>query len=61
MSFQSLADFLAMGGHGVYVWLCYGTSVLVVLANVLAVRRQRRATLRELAATTRRRSAGRMG
>ena len=49
MSFDSFADLLAMGGHGFYVWLCYGASAVVVLANVLAVRGQRRRTLRELA------------
>ncbi|MBH81856.1 MAG: heme exporter protein CcmD [Gammaproteobacteria bacterium] len=49
MSFDSVPEFFAMGGHGLYVWLCYATSLVVVLVNVLAVRHQRRAAMRELA------------
>ena len=48
MSFDSVPEFFAMGGHGLYVWLCYATSLVVVLVNVLAVRHQRRAAMREL-------------
>lgn len=40
--FDSFADFLAMGKHGFYVWLCYGISALVILANVVAPIRQRK-------------------
>ena len=29
--FETFGDFIAMGGHGFYVWLCYGI-VLVGLA-----------------------------
>lgn len=49
MSFASVAEFVAMGGHGLYVWLCYGASVLVVMGNVLLVRRQQVRMLRDLA------------
>lgn len=28
--FSGLADFLAMDGHGVYVWFCYGVTLLVL-------------------------------
>ena len=27
-----MSDFLAMGGHGVYVWTAYGLSLLVLVA-----------------------------
>lgn len=30
MAFDSLADFLAMGGHGLYVWLAYGSSAFII-------------------------------
>lgn len=40
--FDSFADFLAMGKHGFYVWLCYGITALVILANVVAPIRQRK-------------------
>lgn len=58
MSFSSLAEFLAMGGHALYVWLSYGAALLVVLYNVLSLRLARRRHIRE--ATDRlRRNAGR--
>lgn len=56
IAFESFADFLAMGGHGLYVWSTYGlcaalmtwTAVLPLLArrrylNDLARRRRREA------------------
>lgn len=48
MNFDSLADFAAMGGHGLYVWLSYGVALLVVAANLLAVSLGQRNQLREL-------------
>lgn len=54
MSFDSFADFLAMGRHGLYVWLSYGVALLVIAANVLALRRSRRKLLRQLKASARR-------
>ena len=35
MSFESFSDFLAMGGHGLYVWLSYGVAALIFIANVI--------------------------
>lgn len=35
MKFDSLADFLAMGGHGLYVWLAYGIALVILVLNVL--------------------------
>lgn len=58
MSFVSLSDFLAMGGHGLYVWLSYGATGLVVLANVMALRISRGRFLRESRALERRAAAG---
>lgn len=44
MSFSSLEEFLAMGGHGLYVWLSYGAGLIIVVFNVIAARvKQRRA------------------
>jgi heme exporter protein D len=43
MSFGSVSEFLAMGGHGLYVWLSYGAASIIVLYNVISVQvRQRR-------------------
>ncbi|NQD38217.1 heme exporter protein CcmD [Permianibacter sp. IMCC34836] len=33
--FSSFADFLAMGGHGFYVWLAYGVGLLIFLFLLL--------------------------
>ena len=34
MSFENFSDFLAMGGHGLYVWLSYGVALVIFVANV---------------------------
>ncbi len=49
MSFGSLAEFLAMGGHGLYVWLSYGAALLVVVLNTAWVPVSRRRAIREAA------------
>ncbi len=54
MSFESINEFLAMGGHGLYVWLAYGATVVVVLANVVSIRFARRRYAREALALERR-------
>jgi len=54
MAFDSIADFLAMGKHGPYVWSAYGVTTLVVLWNVLQPLFRRRQLLREQAAALRR-------
>ena len=44
MNWDSLADFLAMGGYGLYVWGSYGvTFLLIVLELALLVARHRAA------------------
>ncbi len=34
MYFESFADFIAMGKHGVYVWSAYGITLAVLALNV---------------------------
>ncbi|WP_028302141.1 heme exporter protein CcmD [Oceanospirillum beijerinckii] len=42
MHFDSFADFINMGGHGLYVWLAYGlTATLLVINFVLPVMHKR--------------------
>ena len=36
MFFDSFSDFIAMGGHGLYVWLAYGIALVVVLFNIVS-------------------------
>ena len=38
MSIESVIEWAAMGRHGLYVWLAYGTSLLVLAALVLESR-----------------------
>ncbi|MDX1451927.1 MAG: heme exporter protein CcmD [Oleiphilaceae bacterium] len=57
MSFDSFGDFIAMGGHGLYVWLCYGVGLLVLLLNWLGARSARAGMIRQLAQRQRREQA----
>ena len=47
MSFSSFSEFLAMGGHGLYVWLSYGLGVAVILINLVVPWLQRNRLLAE--------------
>lgn len=51
-----MSDFLAMGGHGPYVWSAYAVTAVVVALNIWAARR---AHLRALERWTKERSAPR--
>ena len=48
MAFESFADFLDMGGHGLYVWLCYGLGLLIIVMNLLLPMQQSKQVIREL-------------
>lgn len=48
MQWQSMADFLAMGGRGFYVWGSYGVSAVLILAELWLLRQRRRSTLARL-------------
>ena len=37
-----MSDFLAMGGHGFYVWGSYAVTTLVIVVEILAVSARRR-------------------
>jgi len=52
MQWNSLAEFLDMGGYAFYVWGSFGITALVVIAEVWQVRAQRRAIVRNLLAET---------
>jgi len=60
MAFDSVADFFAMGGHALYVWLAYGATYLVLIAlfwHSVSAHRKQRVALRAL----RRRAAAEQG
>ena len=54
MKFDSLADFLAMGGHGLYVWLAYGIALVILVLNVVLPWRMNRQFFSEQARRLRR-------
>jgi heme exporter protein D len=39
IQFQTLAQFLAMGKYGAYVWPSYGLTLLVVVLNIVWAQR----------------------
>lgn len=48
MSFESFSDFIAMDGHGLYVWLCYGVGFIILAGNLIGAKRARTKLLRDL-------------
>ncbi len=36
-NFASFTEFLAMGGHGLYVWLSYAIALGILIYNIIAV------------------------
>ncbi len=48
MNWGSLDNFLAMGGYGFYVWGSYGVTLLLLVAEMVAIAQRRRRLLGEL-------------
>ena len=46
--FKTFGDFLAMGGHGFYVWLCYAIAFLAVIGLIIYAKNERKQTLDKL-------------
>ena len=49
MYFDSIADFIAMGKHGFYVWSAYGISAFLMIASMLLALRGKRQVRQTLA------------
>jgi len=47
VSFNSVSEFLAMGGHGLYVWLSYGLGAVLIAANLILPKLSRNRLLAE--------------
>jgi heme exporter protein D len=45
---NSFADFIAMGGYGVYVWGSFGVTALIMIIEPIMVARNRRITIARL-------------
>lgn len=52
-----MADFLAMGGYGVYIWPAYAVFVIVLAIDAIAPRLRRKRVLAELRSKLKRRQA----
>lgn len=48
MSPESIDSFFAMGGHGLYVWLCYVVGLLVFISALVLPILRKKAILKEL-------------
>lgn len=48
MQWNSISEFLAMGGYAFYVWGSFGLTAAVVVIETLLIRRQRTELLRNL-------------
>lgn len=46
--FETVAEFLTMGGHGFYVWLCWGIVVGSVLFGAVYTNLQRKRLIKQL-------------
>jgi len=48
LHWSSLADFLAMGGYGLYVWGSFGMGALVIGVELMSLRARRMALQQEI-------------
>jgi len=54
VSFESFADFIDMGGHGLYVWMSYAIALVVIVMNIVNPLMQKRQIFTEQARRLRR-------
>jgi heme exporter protein D len=53
-----MSEFLAQGGFAFYVWSCYGMGLVLLVGEVIALRRHRGTILAQLGRLRRMREAG---
>ena len=54
MYFDSFSEFFNMGGHGLYVWLAYGVSAVLLVINIVLPVMHKRQLVKEQARKQRR-------
>lgn len=59
MQFDNFADFIAMGGHGFYVWLAYALTAAILVFNIVQPVVRRRRLIKEQSQRLRREKASR--
>lgn len=57
MSFTNFEEFILMGGHGLYVWLCYGVGLFVLTVAFVSPILRKRAIFKELRQIQRRKNS----
>jgi heme exporter protein D len=45
---MSWSEFISMGGYGFYVWMSFGMTALLIIAEIIYTKRQRKHILRRL-------------
>lgn len=45
--FETFAEFVRMGRHGVYVWSVYGIAVVIIASHLVSLAVQKRRVLQE--------------
>jgi heme exporter protein D len=45
---MSWSEFISMGGYGFYVWMSFGMTTLLIIAEIIYTKRQRKHILRRL-------------
>lgn len=56
MSFDSFSEFIAMGGHGFYVWLSYAIALVLIIVNLVSPVMRKKKLITELIRRFRRES-----
>ncbi|MPX75791.1 heme exporter protein CcmD [Moraxella catarrhalis] len=46
--FKSMSEFIAMGDHGYYVWLCYALTAIAILGLIIYTKNERKVTIQKL-------------
>lgn len=54
MHFDSFSEFINMGGHGIYVWLCYFLGLVIIVGNLVGPVLKRKSLLLNLTRRLRR-------
>ncbi|TCS41420.1 heme exporter protein CcmD [Reinekea marinisedimentorum] len=47
MPFENISEFIAMGGHGLYVWLSYAIAAVVIGYNLISPRMAKKQLYKE--------------
>jgi len=58
VEFDSFQAFMQMGKHGAFVWSAYGITLVVILGNLIAIRRRKKNVIETIQRKIKREQAG---